>query len=334
MTFLFLCSTFTTQILPKDLSFKDMKAVQINKYGGSDVLEINDIQEPSPTSGQILVEVYDASINPIDLKIRAGYLKDAVKILPVTLGTDFSGVVSKVGETVFGLNKGDEVYGNAIFLGGGSGTFAEFVAANITSAALKPKSVKFEEAGALPLAGASAIQALEEQIKLQSGQKILIHGGAGGIGHIAVQLAKALGSYVATTVSADDIEFVKELGADEAIDYKNESFKDRLKDYDAVFDTVGADTTEKSFKVLKKGGVIVSMLGAPNPQLAKQHGVIAVGQATETNTKRLNRLTELVDSGKVKVHIDKVFPLEKVRQAFNHQEKGHPRGKVVLRIKS
>ncbi len=312
-----------------------MKAVQINTYGTNDVLEINEnAPKPSLKQGQVLVEVYAASINPVDWKIRAGYMKDMMPLnFPATLGGDFAGAVTEVGEEVSEFKVGDEVFGSAIVLNGGSGSFAQFLAANVANIAHKPKTVNFEQAAALPLVGASAVQALEEHIKLQSGQKILIHGGAGGIGHVAIQLAKVLGAHVATTVSANDIEFARSLGADQVIDYKRQNFEEILKNFDAVFDTVGGKITDASFNVLKKNGVIVSMLGQPNEDLAKQHGITAIGQGTNTNSSHLRRVAELVDSRKLKAEIDKIFPLEQVKEAFNYQEKNSPRGKVVLKVK-
>lgn len=311
-----------------------MKAVQINTYGGNEVLEIKDTPKPTLKEGQILVENYAASINAIDWKFRAGYLQEMAPVpLPVTLGGDFSGKVIEVGEGVSNFKVGDEVYGQAIILNGGSGSMAEFVAANGTNTSLKPKSVNFEDASALPLAGVSAVQGLEELTKLQKDQKILIHGGAGGVGHIAIQLAKSLGAFVATTVQTKDVEFAKSLGADEVIDYKTQKFEEMLHDFDAVFDTVGGETTEKSFQVLKKGGIIVSMLGQPNQELALKYEVAAIGQGTQTDTVNLNRLVELVDAGKIKVYVDKVFSMAQVQEAFAYQEETHPQGKVVLKIK-
>jgi NADPH:quinone reductase-like Zn-dependent oxidoreductase len=311
-----------------------MKAVQINSYGGTEVLEIREsVPQPTPTKEQVLVEVYSASINAIDWKVRAGYFQKMAPVaLPVTLGGDFTGKVVAGNETA-GFKIGDEVYGQAIFLNGGSGSFAEYVAANVGNTALKPMRASFEEAGALPLAGVSALQGLEDHIKLQSGQKILIHGGAGGVGHMAIQVAKKLGAYVATTVKTADKEFVKNLGADTVIDYKSEKFEDVLKDFDAVFDTVGGETTDKSFLVLKKGGILVSMTGQPNKELALKNGITGVGQRAQTDTLHLNRLSELVDGGKIKVHVDKVFPLEQVQEAFKYQEEVHPQGKVIIKIK-
>lgn len=313
-----------------------MKSVQYSSYGEATVLELND-NSPTPAlkSGQVLVENYAASVNAIDWKVRAGYMKDMMPVqFPVTIGGDFAGKITRVGEAVTDLKVGDEVFGQAIILNGGSGSMAEFVAANVANTALKPVSTSFEESSALPLAGVSALQALEDHIKLQSGQKILIHGGAGGLGHLAIQIAKALGAYVVTTVNSKHTEFVKSLGADEVIDYKMQKFEEILKDFDAVFDTVGGETTDKSFKILKKGGVIVSMVGQPSSDLATQHGVTAIGQMTQTTTAHLQRLSELVDAGKVKVHVDKIYSLAEVQDAFTFQEKQHPQGKVVVRIKS
>lgn len=311
-----------------------MKALQIKQYGGKEVLELNpNAPKPAAGKGQVLIDVHAASINPIDWKIRAGYLKEHVPLtMPATLGGDVAGVVAEVGDSASGLNVGDRVYGYASPLSGGSGSFAERVAAMISTIAPAPQKATFVEAAALPLVGASAVQALEQHIKLQRGQKILIHGGAGGIGSVAIQIAKSIGAYVATTATAQDSTYVQQLGANEVIDYKQDAFEDKLNNYDAVFDTVGGDTTDKSFKVLKKGGTLVSMLGQPNPELAKQHGVTAVGQMTHATTDVLKRLAQLVDSGTIKIHVDRVFPLTNAKEAFQLLEEGHPRGKVVLEI--
>lgn len=312
-----------------------MKALQISSYGDNSVLELKtDVPTPSISPDQILVEVHAGSINPFDTYVRSGMVKDSMPLtLPATVGENYAGVVKEVGVNVSGFSIGDEVYGRSSALNGSSGAFAEVAAANIEGAAKKPKNIDFLEAAALPLVGSSAVQALEDHIKLQKDQKILIHGGAGGIGHIAIQLAKAMGAYVATTVSADDKDFVKELGADEVIDYKTEDFSEILKDFDAVYSTARGDVVEKSFKVLKKGGVLVSMTGQPDENMAKEHGVTAIGQGTKTNTEHLDRVRELVEGGKIAVHIDKVFPFEKAVDAWEYQEKGHPRGKVVIQIK-
>jgi NADPH:quinone reductase-like Zn-dependent oxidoreductase len=310
-----------------------MKAAQYNAYGGPNVLAVRDVPAQSLGHKQLLVRVHAASINPFDLKIMSGMYKDMMPLtFPITPGGDFAGVVTAVGEKAAGFAVGDEVYGSANRVNGGSGSFAEHAIANAASTARKPRNTTFTEAAALPLVGASAVQALEEHIKLRPGQKILIHGGAGGIGHIAVQLAKTIGAYVATTVGSRDVGFVKTLGAVEVIDYRTQTFETMRTDFDAVFDMVGGEVTTKSFAVLKKGGTLVSMVGQPDNALAKEHGVVAIGQGTKTNTRQLQRLTELVESGKIKVHVDKTFPLDNVRAAFQLKEDGHPRGKVVLKI--
>ncbi len=312
-----------------------MKAAQINKYGGSDVVEINEnAPKPTVSEGHLLIEVYAAGVNPLDWRIREGYMRQVVQLkFPATLGGDYSGIVAEVGEGVSGFEKGDEVYGQASIVRDGSGSFAEFALAQTNTTALKPENMSHVEAAALPLTGVSALQALVDHIGLSRGKKILIHGGAGGIGSIAIQLARHLGAYVAATVSAKDIQYVKEMGADKAIDYKNQSFEDMLHDYDAVFDTVGGETYKRSFGVLKRGGIIVSMLEQPDPALMEQYGVNAIGQFTQVNSERLSRLAELAGKRVIRVHIEKTFSLEQAGEALEYQKEGHPRGKVVLKIR-
>ncbi len=252
---------------------------------------------------------------------------------PATLGGDFSGVVSDVGADRAGFKPGDAVYGTAIVVGGGSGSFAEFASAKADSIAHKPKSVSHLEAAALPLTGVSALQALTEHMRLTNGQRVLIHGGAGGIGSMAIQLAKHLGAYVATTVKAGDADYGKSLGADEVIDYEHQRFEEVGSNYDAVFDTVGGDTYARSFGVLKSGGVIVSMLEQPNEELMKRYGVKAVSQFTQIITERLSKLAEFVDQGVIKVHVDKTFLLERAGEALAYLQSGNVQGKVVVKIK-
>lgn len=307
-------------------------------YGSSEVVEINqNAAAPNdPSDEKVLVKVKAAGVNPIDWKIREGYMQQMIPLqFPSTLGMDFSGTIEKVGAGVSGFNVGDEVYGQASVTRGGSGAFAEIALANADSIAHKPKSLNHQEAAGLPLVGVSAWQALVETIGLTDGQKkILIHGGAGGIGSIAIQLVKRLGAYVATTASTNDKQFVKELGADEAIDYKTQTFEDLLPhDYDAVFDTVGGETYKRSFEVLKRGsGMIVSMLEQPNQQLMEQFGVKAIFQFTQVNRERLTKLAQWVDQNNIRVNVDRTFPLEEAGKALDYQKDVHPRGKVVLAI--
>lgn len=307
-------------------------------YGSSEVVEINqNAAAPNdPSDEKVLVKVKAAGVNPIDWKIREGYMQQMIPLqFPSTLGMDFSGTIEKVGAGVSGFNVGDEVYGQASVTRGGSGAFAEIALANADSVAHKPKSLNHQEAAGLPLVGVSAWQALVETIGLTDGQKkILIHGGAGGIGSIAIQLVKRLGAYVATTASTNDKQFVKELGADEVIDYKTQTFEDLLPhDYDAVFDTVGGETYKRSFEVLKRGsGMIVSMLEQPNQQLMEQFGVKAIFQFTQVNRERLTKLAQWVDQNNIRVNVDRTFPLEQAGKALDYQKDVHPRGKVVLAI--
>ena len=209
---------------------------------------------------KILVDIKAAGVNPLDWKIREGYMQQMIQLLfPSTLGLDFSGIIKEVGstESLPEYKKGNEVYGQASVTKGGTSAFAEIDITDSDNIALKPKTLSYEQAAALPLVGVSAWQALVENMRLSKKQKILIHGGAGGIGSIAIPLAKNLDAYVATTASSNDKEFVQDLGVDEVIDYKNQRFDDLIHDYDAVYDTVGGQTYTKSFKVLKKGGIIV-----------------------------------------------------------------------------
>lgn len=329
------------QILPDFnncyLYTKNMKSIQIRKYGGSEVVEVNKkASVPSISSGKILVNVKASGVNPVDWKIREGYMQQVIPLqFPSTIGMDFSGVVKQIGEedASADFKQGDEVYGQASVLSGGSGAFAELSLANEDSIAYKPKTLNQLEAAGLPTVGVSAWQALVENIGLSKEQRILIHGGAGGIGPIAIQLAKHLGAYVATTVSKNDKQFVQELGSDQIIDYRTENFEDAIHDYDAVFDTVGGETYERSFKVLKKGNsIIVSMLEQPNAELMSQYGIEAVFLFTQVNRQRLTKLAQWVDQNNIKVNIDKTFPLDEAGKALDYQKDVHPRGKVVLTV--
>lgn len=312
-----------------------MKAIQIKKYGSNDVVEVNETASaPSLSSGKILVDIKASGVNPVDWKIREGYMQQIMPLqFPSTLGMDFSGVVKQVEEDAHSdFKQGDEVYGQASIFSGGAGAFAELALASKDSIAHKPKTLNYLEAAALPLVGVSAWQALVEHIRLSKDKKVLVQGGAGGIGSIAIQLAKHLGAFVATTVSTDDKQFVQELGADQVIDYKTENFEDIVHDYDAVFDTVSGDTYKRSFKVLKKGsGMIVSTLEQPNSELMNQYGIKAVFLFSQVNRQRLTRLAEWIDQNNIRVNIDKTFSLDEAAKALDQKE-GHSRGKLVLTI--
>ena len=314
-----------------------MKSTQINEYGGSEIIKVNQSSsEPTVSTGKVLVTIKAAGVNPADWKIREGYFQQMAPLqFPSTLGMDFSGVIKQVGVGVSSsdFKQGDEVYGQAGVINGGSGAFAEMALAKIENIAHKPKRISHNEAAALPLVGVAAWWTLKDDIGLSEGQKILIHGGAGGIGSIAIQIAKNLGAYVATTVSTNDKQFVQDLGADIVIDYMNQTFEDLLHDYDAVFDTVGGDTYRRSFKVPRKGGIIVSMLEQPDSELMNQYGIRAVFRFAQANRERLTRLAQWIDeNNNIRINVERTFSLEQAGDALDYQKDVHPRGKVVLVI--
>jgi len=322
-----------------------VKAAQINKFGNSSVIELVDIEKPKAGKGQVLVKVYASSVNPFDIKLSQGAMPDLP--LPMVLGGDIAGVVTEIGEGVENFSVGNKVYGSANALSGASGAFAEFAAVPVGTIAKMPKNLDFKMSAAVVLTGVSAVQAITEHFKLQSNQKILIHGGAGGIGTIAIQIAKSIGAYVATTATGDGVEYVKRLGADEVIDYadskaiehprqsrdKTQDFSEILSDYDCVFDTVGGEVYKKSFKVLKKGGMIVSMLDK-DEKLAQEYGVTAIGQMTKVNAENLDKLTYFIEEKDIIVHIDKIYDFDKIREAFEDKETSDVIGKIVIEIQS
>ncbi|MBN2110534.1 MAG: NADP-dependent oxidoreductase [Methanosarcinaceae archaeon] len=310
-----------------------MKAAQINEYGKDAVVINPDALVPELSSGKVLVKVHAAGVNPIDWKVSEGYMSQGKKrSFPLTLGGDFCGIVMDVGEEVTQFRKGDEVYGSGIILAGGSGAFAEFVVTNEKLISKKPDRADCMEAAALPLVGVSAWEVLYNKMKLKKNQKVLIHGGLGGIGSMAIQIAKHLGAYVATTAGKDKTGYLKKLGADVIIDYRSERFEERLHDYDAVFDTVGGDTYRRSFLVLRKGGIIVSMLEQPDNELMDRYQVEAVGQFTKITGEGLKKVAGFYDSGVITVNIDRIFPLEMAGEALRYLRDASVKGKVVIKI--
>jgi NADPH:quinone reductase-like Zn-dependent oxidoreductase len=307
-----------------------MKAAQITQYGHADAIKLKSASKPKAGPGQVLIEVHASSINPADSKVREGMGKVP---LPMTLGLDVAGLVDSVGPEVTHLKAGDRVYGQAGTSAGGSGAFAEFAVAAAEQLAKMPDRLNYVEAAAVSLTGTSALQAITEHLALKPSQKILIHGGAGGIGSIAIQIARHLGGYVATTVSTEDVEFARGLGANLVIDYKKEAFEPLVSDFDAVFDTVGGETCARSYKVLKPGGILVSMTEAPNEALAQQLEITAILQLTRATTERLAALAKLIDAGVVTIHVDKTYRLDQVTEAFNEKENGHVRGKIAIEVR-
>jgi alcohol dehydrogenase len=312
-----------------------MKAAQIKEYGDASAVSVDEINKPVVNEGQVLVEVYASSLNPFDSAVRSGYMQQMIPLqLPVTLGGDIAGKIIEVGAQVVGFAVGDKVFGQASAVAGNSGAFAEYAVTAAGQVAQAPSNLDFKEAASLPLVGVSALQALTQHINLQPGQKILITGGAGGVGRVAVQLAKHIGVYVASTATGEDIAALKELGADEVIDYKTQDYTQILKDYDAVFDTVGGEEFAKTLTILKKGGIAVTMAAQPDEAQAKELGITAIAQMTQVTTEALTKLRELVESGIVKPYIGKVFRLDEIQDAFGARESGAVSGKVVLEIKS
>jgi alcohol dehydrogenase len=311
-----------------------MKAAQINKYGGPEVIEMSENASlPRVAPGKVLIKIKAVSLNPFDVTIFSGALAQKMPVeFPFTVGGDFAGVIEEVGSDVTAFKNGDHVFGGAIGLGTGTGACAEFAVTDPAQIAIKPTRASFAQAAGLPSVGLSAWLALVEHAKLAKGQKILIHGGAGGIGSAAIQLAKHLGAYVTATARTENVSYVKGLGADEVIDYKKQLFEKLVREYDAVLDTVGKETYAKSFAVLKKNGIVVSMLEQPSATMMKKFGVRAEVVSTSYTTERLGKVAKLVDEGAISIHIAKSFPLSKTREAFAYLTTGHPQGKVVIEI--
>lgn len=311
-----------------------MKAAQINEYGDSSVVKVVDIDTPSIDEGRVLVRVQAASLNPFDTMVRAGYLQQTIPLeLPVTLGGDLAGEIVEVAEGVTNVAVGDVVYGQANAVAGNSGSLAEYAVTAAGQVAKAPSNVSMEEAASLPLVGVSALQGLTEHINLQAGQKILITGGSGGIGRVAIQIAKHLGAHVATTVTGDGVDVVRSLGADEIIDYKSQNVADALNGYDAVFDTVGGEQINDVLSVLKRDGIAVTMAGSFDEAKVNDAGVTALSQNTRMSTEMLDELTKLVESGVVKPGVGKVFELDDIQSAFDARDTGSIKGKIVVTIR-
>ncbi|MGH0523163.1 NADP-dependent oxidoreductase [Bacillus cereus] len=332
-----------------------MKAMIIDRYGKVP-MRMAEVPTPEINEYEVLAEIHAASINPIDFKIRDGKVKMLLKYeMPLILGNDFAGVITKVGSKVTRFKVGDEIYArprkNKI------GTFAEYIAIHEDDIALKPKNLSFEEAASIPLVGLTSYQALHDIMQLQKGQKILIHAGSGGVGTFAIQLAKIMGAIVTTTASEAGANLVTSLGADEIINYKTEKFEDILQNYDAVFDTIGGATLEKSFNIIKRGGNIVSVSGMPNARFGKEFGSgffktllfsLASKKLTALEKKhnaqysflfmkpsgdQLRTIANYIEAGQIKPVIDRVFPFEDAQKAMEYSESGRAKGKIIVKIK-
>jgi NADPH:quinone reductase-like Zn-dependent oxidoreductase len=302
-----------------------MKAIAIKTYGNTDVVNYVDVERPEPAADEVLIKIQCAGVNPVDWKIRNGLGERLGLKLPIRLGGEITGIVETLGAGVKNFIVGDEVYGLI-----SSGGFAEYALAKSTDVALKPKNISFEQAAAIPLGALTAWQAIFDLANLISGQKILITGASGGVGSLAVQLAKAKGAHVIGMASGSNEDFVRNLGADEFIDYSTKKFVDIVKDVDVVFDTVGGDTFSKAFRTLKKGGFLLTAVEFPTEKKAQEYGIKSARVFCKPNVQELNEITQLVEEGKLKANVSVVFPLAQTKEALQLSEERHTRGKIVL----
>lgn len=308
-----------------------MKAIRIHSYGGPEVLKYEDAPRPRPQRDELLIRVHAASVNPLDWKVRSGSMREFLQHkLPLIPGWDVSGVVEESGPDASRFHKGNEVFAMAHPMQ--NGAYAEFIVLPEKLTARKPRSLHFVHAAAVPLAALTAWRALFEMAQLKPGQRILIHGASGGVGHFAVQLAKWKGAYVFATASTKNQKLLRELGVDEPIDYTTQRFEAVAHNIDVVLDTVGADTLNRSWQVVRKGGDLLSLVQLPSDEEARAHGVRS---AMVVNTPRgdwLGDIARLIDDGKLKVILDRILPLSEARRSHELSESGHARGKIVLRV--
>ncbi len=312
-----------------------MKAIRIHAYGDANVLAYEDVPLPVPSGEEALIRVHAAGVNPIDWKIRAGILNDWIpQSFPFIPGVDFSGVVEDVGPSVSGLKAGDEVFGEANIFGP-AGSYADYTVVPASHVALKPQTAGHVEAAALPVVATTAWQALfgVGGMELKPHQTILIHGGAGGVGSVAIQLAKWRGAIVIATASEANRDFLYRLGADQAVDYTKVAFETAVGKVDAVLDTIGGATRDRSWGVLKRDGVLASVRGEPSQTDAATHGVRGVGVEGARGLSALSRIADLVDKGILEPQVTEVLPLVEARKSHELSEAGHVRGKIVLSVR-
>jgi len=332
-----------------------LKAAFIEAYGAMDKVRIGEQPMPEVAADHVLIKMKAASVNPIDWKIVMGDLKPLFSPpLPLLLGSDGAGIIEQTGSGVSDFKVGDAVFFRCAKTD--TGTYAQYIAVAANLVASKPSNMSFEEAASIPLVGFTASQALVEKGGMRAGSRVLIHAGAGGVGTFAIQYAKAHGAYVATTASKKRFELLKELGADEIIDYTSEKFEDRLSDFDIVLDSLGSAVHETSYKVLKKGGVLVTILGIPDPEVvgeltsnpiiklvarlnrwnnrrkAAKHGVVFKHHWMVSNGVQLKEITALIEAGRITAVIDKTYPLDQLQQAFEYSQTGRAQGKIIITI--
>lgn len=306
------------------------RAVRLHRFGGPEQLRIEEVERPIPRDDEVVIRVEAASINPVDLKIRAGQVPMVrADQLPVVLGRDASGVVETCGTRAHTLRVGDAVFCS---VGWDRGTYAELLLVKAVEMTAKPARLDHVQAASVPLAALTAWQGLFDHGELEPGQRVLIHGGTGGVGHFAIQVAKAKGAWVATTVSDRDVGFARELGADEVIDYRHQRFEHAVGDIDVVLDLIGGETQERSWSVLHPGGIIVSTVQEPDQDTARERQARGTRFLVEPNAAQLESIARLIDADKIRPSVAAVFTLDQVRDAHRALEQTHPRGKIVLRI--
>ncbi len=328
---IFVAAALGISSLFAESSSPTMKAIVIHQYGGLEVLKYEDAPRPEPKEDEMLIHVMAASVNPVDVAIRSGEFAQYFHTkLPLIPGMDAAGIVEKAGAAITKFKKGDPVY--AFFTLKNEGGYGQFVIAKENETSAKPKSLTYEEAAAVPAVGSTAWQALVETAGLKAGQTVLIHGGSGGVGHCAIQIAKAKGARVIATASTANQEFLKKLGADQAIDYTTTKFESVVKDVDVVLDAVGGDTLTRSYDVVKKGGVIVSIAGEPDEAALKKRGIRAAAISAVPKANVLEELTKLIDAKKLTPVVTKVFPLPEAAKAQEAIATGHTRGKIILKV--
>ena len=308
-----------------------MKAIVIHEYGGPEVLKYEDVSRPEPKDDQLLVRVIAAGVNPVDGMIRSGlFAKDGSREFPIILGGDVAGVVEKVGSKATKFKSGDPVFAYVSL--DNSGGYAQYALVKEAEAAPKPKSLTYVEAAAVPIVALTAWQALIDSAKLNAGQTVLIHGGSGGVGSFAIQIAKARGAKVIATASTANQDLLKQLGADVTIDYTKQKFEDVAKDVDVVLHSVGKDTLARSYAVVKKGGIIVSIVARPDPAQLDKHGIRGEALSVEPHSNELAEIGRLIDQKKIKVIVSQTLPLVEARKAQEQVATGHTRGKIVLMV--
>lgn len=308
-----------------------MKAIRIHSYGNGDTLRYEDAPVPEPGAGDVRIRVHAAAVNPVDWKIREGYLSTFLEYsMPLTLGWDVSGVVDALGDGVSSLAVGDAVYSRPDIAR--NGAYAEYVVVRASEVATKPSSLSHVEAAAVPLAALTAWQGLFDHAKLGKGERVLIHAGAGGVGSFAVQFAKWAGAHVIATASSGNEVLVRELGADEFVDYRSQRFEEVLDQVDVVFDTIGGDTQERSHSLLGAGGRLFSIVASPDVDKLTASGATGGNFMVQPSRDQLGQIGKLIDEGHVRVLIDSVFPLSDVRAAHDKSQTGRAKGKIVLEI--